>query len=94
MDSLFGLDHPSLREEGVEYLTTAYSPEELLILESILQDAQIPYLKKDRGSGTTVKVIMGYTIFGTDLYVRPEDLDTATALLAPADAEEIEEEQT
>lgn len=92
MDSLFGLDRPSLREEGLEHLTTAYSPEELMVLESILRDARIPYLKKERGSGTTVKVILGYSIFGTDLYVRTEDLETATALLTPPAEEEMEEE--
>ena len=93
MDSLFGLDRPALSEEGLEYLTTAFSPEELLVLESILRDAEIPYMKKDRGSGTTVKVIMGYSIFGTDLYVREEDLETATTLLAPAEEEFVEEEE-
>ena len=93
MDSLFGLDHPSLCEEGLAHLTTAYSPEELMILESILRDAEIPYLKKERGSGTTVKVIMGYSIFGTDLYVRPEDLETAAALLTPAEDNLPQEEE-
>lgn len=93
MDSLFGLDRPSLCEEGLEHLATAYSSEELLVLESILRDAEIPYLKKDRGSGTTVKVIMGYSIFGTDLYVRAEDLETAAALLAPVEESLPEEEE-
>ena len=93
MDSLFGLDTPSLCEEGLEHLTTAFTPEELLVLESILRDAEIPYLRKDRGSGTTVKVIMGYSIFGTDLYVRSEDLETALALLAPVEEEPVEEEE-
>jgi hypothetical protein len=38
-----------------------------------------------------VRVISGYTMYGTDVFVREEDLETAKELLTPV---EIDEEQT
>lgn len=94
MDSLFGLDRVSPHDDSLTLLTTVTNPCELLIVESILKDADIPYLKKDRGSGGTVKVITGYTIFGTDIFVLREHYDTAIALITPPDTdiEEISDE--
>ena len=48
MDSLFGLERVSHHDDSLALLTTVYDPSLLLILESILRDAEIPYLKKDR----------------------------------------------
>ena len=92
MDALFGLDRVSAHDEGLELLTTVYDRAQLMIVESILKDAEIPYLAKERGSGTMVKVIAGYSMFGTDIFVPGSALDTAVALITPPDAEEIAEE--
>ncbi len=92
MDSLFGLDRVSAHDESLALLTTVYDPSLLMILESILTDAEIPYLKKERGSGTMMKVIAGFSVFGTDLFVRKEQLELATALIAPADEDEADTE--
>ena len=91
MDKLFGLDKVSAHDKELELLTTAYDPTYLAIIESILTDAEIPYLKKDRGSGAAVRVIMGYSMFGTDVFVLKEHFETASALIAPAEADENEE---
>ncbi len=91
MDNLFGLDKIAAHDKDLELLTTAYDPTYLAIVESILADANIPYLKKDRGSGAAVRVIMGYSMFGTDIFVLKEHLDTATELIAVPDEEQIEE---
>ena len=88
MGDLFGLDKISAHDEGLELLTTAYDPTYLAIVESILNDAGIPYLKKDRGSGAAVRVIMGYSMFGTDVFVLREHLDTAAELIALPETEE------
>ena len=92
MDALFGLDRVSAHDEGLELLTTVYDRAQLMIVESILKDAEIPYLAKERGSGTMVKVIAGYSMFGTDIFVPSSALDAAVALITPPDAEEIAEE--
>ena len=101
MSDLFGLDRPAPHDEELELLTTAYDNAYLAVVESILNDAEIPYLKKDRGSGSAMKMIMGYSMFGCDIFVRREDIETASALVAPpadsddtddADALDVEEE--
>ena len=38
-----------------------------------------------RGAGGVVRVISGYNIYGTDVFVREEDLETAQELLTPVD---------
>ncbi len=96
MDALFGLDRAAKAEEGLALVTTVYDRAQLMIVESILRDAEIPFLAKERGSGTAVKVITGYSMFGTDIFVPESLLEVAEELLTPpaneAMAEETEEE--
>ncbi len=92
MDSFFGLDRVSPHDDSLALLTTVYDNSLLMILESILKDAEIPYLKKERGSGTSMKVIAGFSVFGTDLFVLKEHLETAQALITPQEPEDGEEE--
>ena len=94
MDSLFGLDRVSAHDESLALLTTVYDPTQLMILESILTDAEIPYLKKERGCGTMMKVIAGFSAFGTDLFVRKEQLALATELITPTEEIEADGEDT
>lgn len=84
-DKLFGTDKPaSPVTENAELLCTVYSPEELAVLESILRDAEIPYLVRDRGAGDAVRIITGTgTMFGSDIYVASERLDEASELITP-----------
>lgn len=91
MDTLFGFDRAS-KQEGLEVVATVYSPEELAIIKTVLDAAEIPFLAKERGAGGIVKVVMGYSLYGTDIFVREEDAEVAIALLTPADGEEDGEE--
>ena len=91
MDTFFGLEHTHPQNEDLELLCTVYNPSELLIVQSILKDAEIPYLAKERGSGNSMKIIAGFSVFGTDLYVLREHLALAEELIAPP--EEIEESE-
>ncbi len=94
MDHLFGLDQPA-NADGLAHLATFTEPVSLSIAEELLRDNGIPYLKKERGCGGVVRILVGYQSFGTDLYVRPEDEEKANDVLAPlfeqADAEAAEE---
>ena len=92
MDSLFGLERLASHDEALAHLITVYDPSLLPILESILRDAEIPYLKKERGSGSSVKIITGFSLFGTDLFVLKEHLEVATALITPP--ESVKETET
>ena len=93
MDFLFGLDRPSPHDDSLALLTTVYDSAQLAVLESILRDAEIPYLIKERGSGSSVKIITGFSMFGTDLFVRREQLALATELITPPDTTEEEENE-
>ena len=90
MGSIFGLDSPADIGKGFTAVITAFSNEELIVIKSILEDADIPYLAKARGTGSAVGVIMGFNIYGTDIFVRDEDLEAAKQLLF---FEENEDEQ-
>ena len=89
MSDLFGLDRVSPHDGDLELLTTVYDNTLLPVVESILRDAEIPYLIKERGTGGVMKVFMGFSMMGSDIFVKREDLETATALITPSD--EIEE---
>lgn len=93
MDGFFGLEHTHPQNKDLVLLTTAYSQPELLIIQSILKDAEIPFLAKERGTGNSMKIIAGYSVFGTDIYVLRDHLETAAELLsAVPEHEECEEE--
>lgn len=91
MDFLFGFDKPVLNEEGLSLLATLYDDVLTEIYESQLQEAGIPYLKKDRGPGTAMRVIMGNNRFGTDIYVQDERFEEAKELLAERPVEDTED---
>lgn len=91
--SIFGLDKVSHHDKGLELLTTVFDNEQLSVIRGILEGENIPYMIKERGSGSSVKIITGFSIFGTDIFVRSEDLEVATALITPdGEAETTEED--
>ena len=92
-DPIFGLDEPSVHDEYSELLTTVHDNVELSILQSILDGEKIPYRVNERGSGSSVKIIMGYSMFGTDIYVPKAVLEQAKEILdAYRNAEPVEED--
>ena len=92
MDRLFGLHKVSAHDESLELLMTVYNSAEQAVVESILNDAEIPYLIKERGVGSSVKVITGFSMYGTDIFVRREQLDEAKAIFDSAEFVESETE--
>lgn len=80
MDSIFGLDRTHADKE-MELLTTAHDDIELSILCDILEGEQIPFLKNDRGSGSSVRIITGYSMYGTDVLVPKNELAHAREVL-------------
>ena len=81
MDRFFGLDKVSAHDENCELLVTVNDNVALSVLRSILDGESIPYLIRERGSGRSVKIIAGYSMFGTDILVPKTMLDAATELL-------------
>ncbi len=81
MDNLFfGLDRPA-SDEDLVVLRSFHDDVSVAMAEEVLRDEEILYVKKDRGSGSAVRLITGYSMYGTDLLVAPEDLEKATALM-------------
>ena len=95
MDLLFGLNAPASLQDLV-HAGEFHDPVSATIAEELLTDANIPFLKKERGSGTAVRIITGFQPFGTDFFVLPEDLERAKAALIPLSepAEFIFEDET
>ena len=81
---LFGLDRPAQpNNEYTALLTTVYSNEELVAVRALLDGMNIPYNWADRGAGAVNRIIMGNNAYGTDIFVRPDHLEDAKALLFP-----------
>ncbi len=80
-NSLFGLNKVSYHDEGQKLLTTVYSEGELMVLRSLLDGAEIPYLLKERGAGSASKVIIGFSMCGTDVFVPEAAYEDAVALV-------------
>lgn len=88
MDRLFGLDTPSLKDEGVALLATLYDDVSASMYEEILRDADIPFLRRDRGAGGAMRIIMGASLSAIDIYVPADRLDEAQALFTEAEESE------
>lgn len=81
---LFGLDKTTPHNtEYTALLTTVYSNEELVAVRSLLNGMNIPHNWADRGAGGITRIIVGNTSYGTDVFVLPEHLEDAKALLYP-----------
>ena len=93
MDKFFGLDQAGKADEGVALLTTVHDEVEKNLLCGILEEEEIPFLVKDRGSGEAVRILTGFSMFGCDIYVPEALLEQATELLdAYRNGEVLDEE--
>ena len=54
--------------------------EESMIV-SLLEDANIPVLVKNRGIGGYMKIYMGYSVYGSEIYVDKNDFQKAKELI-------------
>ena len=89
--SLFGFGKSYKPMEDVTLLTTVYDFGTRSVVESILREADIPYIVKDRGG--SVPVITGSSVFGTDFFVPETELDRAAELIAPCFGEPLEDSE-
>ena len=85
--SLFGFGKSYKPDENVALLTTVYDFGTRAVVESLLREAEIPYMIKERGG--SVPVITGSSVFGTDFFVKETDLDTAAELIGPVFGDEV-----
>ena len=81
MDRFFGLDKVGKHDEDTVLLTTVHDDVEKNLLCGILEEENIPYLLKDRGSGEAVRILSGFSMFGSDIFVPKALFDAANELL-------------
>lgn len=79
--SFFGIGKSHKPMPDTELLVTIYDFGMRSVIESILRDADIPYIIKERGG--SLPVITGAPMLGSDIFVRVEDFDAASELIAP-----------
>lgn len=92
MGILFGKDEPRTQYDNVVFVRTAYDNVQASFIESILRAEEIPYMIKERGSGSSAKIIAGFSVFGTDFFVDKRDGPRAIELLnAILDGKETED---
>jgi hypothetical protein len=91
MSDLFGLEKPHKITDGdeVSHLITVYDVAVLGIVRGMLEDESIPYLVRERGTGSAMRILTGFSLYGTDVYVPTEALETAKALVAGLEDAEI-----
>lgn len=83
-DRLFGLErnHRIADGEDVALLTTVRDIAMLGIVRGLLEDAGIPYLVHERATGSAMRIMTGFSLFGTDIFVPSAALETARTLIA------------
>ena len=69
------------QEIKLKLLTTVSDFTESQMIVGLLKDEGIPVLVKDLGLGGFMKVTMGYTVFGQELYVAERDFERASELV-------------
>lgn len=67
--------------DGLVKLINLQNPVESELLQDLLRQAGIPVLARDKESGGYLKIYMGYSVFGEDLYVRQSDYGRAQEIL-------------
>lgn len=94
LKKLLGLEKPApASEDAVGYVMTVHGNVELAVAESLLRDAELPYRLVDRDAGGLTRTVAGYPMYGTDILVRPEDVEAARELLASVEAQQEQEEK-
>lgn len=91
MSDLFGLEKPHKISDGdeVAHLITVYDVAVLGIVRGLLEDENIPYLVRERGTGSAMRILTGFSMFGTDVYVPTGAYEIAKGLVAGLEDAEI-----
>ena len=91
MFDLFGLEKPHKISDGdeVSHLITVYDVAVLGIVRGLLEDAEIPYLVRERGTGSAMRIMTGFSLFGTDVFVPTNALEDAKGLVAGLENEPV-----
>ena len=83
-DNLFGMekDHKIAYGDEVAHLTTVYDIAILGMIRGLLEDANIPYLVHERATGSAMRIMTGFSLYGTDIFVPKTAEEAARDLIA------------
>jgi hypothetical protein len=71
-------------------LRTTNNNYELDLIKNLLEDANIPYLIKERGIGSYMRMISGDSMYGTHIFIEGKLLEKAETVLDEFPWEELE----
>lgn len=54
---------------------------ELQVLKSLLDDNNIPYVIKDQGPGSYMRILTGGSVYGTEIYIEKSQLEEALRII-------------
>lgn len=74
-------ENDPLDEIELVLLKTINNNYELGLIKSILEENQIPYIVKDRGTGGYMRIISGDSLYETEILVDKLVLDKANSIL-------------
>ena len=83
---------PQSEPEEPVYLTTITDERELELFTQLLHASKIPFFTKDQELGDYMRIYMGFSVFGQDVYVRQRDLAICSHLLAQSAGEYADDE--
>ena len=81
-------EHQKKKDEEWAFLVTVEDDREIDVIESLLRSYGIPLLRKYKWAGGFLKIVMGLSSYGVDLYVPKSRLETAREIL-DCDPEDI-----
>lgn len=71
-------------------LRTIENEFEMNMISAILEDNNIPFIVKNKGSGSYMRILTGFSPFQTDILVDSGSLDKALELINPIIGEDSE----
>ncbi|MGM0396262.1 MAG: putative signal transducing protein [Bacillota bacterium] len=71
-------------------LRTIENEFEMNMITAILEDNGIPYIVKNKGSGSYMRILTGSSPFNTDILVDSKSLEKAIELISPIIGDEME----
>ncbi|MBZ2174471.1 DUF2007 domain-containing protein [Schnuerera sp. xch1] len=76
-------DHKKSYKDKIELilLKTTNDSHELSLIRNLLDQNNIPYILKDRGSGGYMRIMSGFSIYGTDILVEKSTFKKAKSII-------------
>lgn len=82
-------------EEKIELVLAITTKDnyETSVVKSALEEENIPYFIQERGMGGYMKIYMGFSVYGSDIYIPKQQEEKVKEILQNLFIKEIQEEQ-